>query len=107
MLRNIGRFRDYVPYIGTEQDVIETVFSPHRELFRPLSRTPQPAEDRTGHFMEHAHGKDAVCNASGVYFGSGRGRAGRSAESLKLKLPGSGQCCPQLFHNRFSSWFPL
>ena len=58
VLRNLGRYGDFVPFLNGEQDALESVFAPHRELSpRWKSHGKQPAGTGVGIFPQHAHGK--------------------------------------------------
>jgi hypothetical protein len=106
VLRNLGRYGDFVPFLNGEQDVLESVFAPHRELSpRWKSHGKQPAGTGVGIFPQHAHGKHCACNRGHVYYNKTAGRQTPTSYTLMLG-PGVG-CCPQLFETRFKRWFPL
>ena len=106
VLRNLGRYGDFVPFLNGEQDVLESVFAPHRELSpRWKSHGKQPAGTGVGIFPQHAHGKHCACNRGHVYYNKTAGRQTPTSYTLILG-PGVG-CCPQLFETRFRRWFPL
>ena len=102
LLRASSVAGSFVPYTNSEQDVIETVFSPH------LPRPPLPP---------HAHSKlvwcsgDAIhaCNHPPMHWASRNDGVGTPAEDAGRRPPpcgpvlltrGADACCPSLFRER-------